>query len=255
MNCHDTLVHLNPFLDNEVAAQDSLAIERHLQDCPACSAQFARERAWREALRARADYHVAPASLRQRVQAVAAQASAPVAASRPGRGIALSWLQFGGALAAVALATWTSTIVMLRPPVEQLAAEELVATHVQATLSHRLTDVESSDQHTVKPWLSSRLDYAPPVRDLAADGFPLVGGRITRVHDRDVATLAYRYRNHVIDVFVTPESTSAPATLRTVRGFNVAQASGAGMRWSAVSDVNPETLNGFVAKLAAGSAP
>jgi len=128
-----------------------------------------------------------------------------------------------------------------------------VAAHVQATLGHRLTEVESSDQHTVKPWLSGRLDYSPPVTDLAAEGFPLAGGRIARVHDRDVAALVYRYRNHVIDVFVAPELAPAPAALHSVRGFNVAQASGAGMRWSAVADVSPEALTAFVAKLAAPS--
>jgi len=251
MSCHDTLAQLNAFLDNEVAARDSLAIEQHLRECPACAAQFARERAWRDGLRAKADYHAAPESLRRRVQAVTGAARDAGAPSRPRRTIAMSWPQMAGALAAVALLTWTSAVFVLRPPAEQLAAEEMVTAHVQASLAQRLTEVDSSDQHTVKPWLSARLDYSPPVRDLAADGFPLVGGRVARLGDRDLAALVYRYRNHVIDVFVVPESTTQPAALRTVRGFNVAQASGGGMRWYAVSDVNAEALQTFAAKLAA----
>jgi len=251
MSCHDTLAQLNAFLDNEVAARDSLAIETHLRECPACAARYARERAWRDGLRAKADYHAAPESLRRRVQAVTGAARDAGNPSRPGRTIALSWPQMAGALAAVAVLTWTSALFVLRPPAEQLAAEALMTAHVQASLAHRLTEVDSSDQHTVKPWLSSRLDYSPPVRDFTADGFPLVGGRVARLGDRDLATLVYRYRNHVIDAFVVPEATSQPATLRTVRGFNVAQVSGGGMRWFVVSDVNAEALQAFAAKLAA----
>jgi len=251
MTCHSTLAQLNAFLDNEVAAKDSLVVERHLRDCPACAAQFARERAWRGGLRAKADYHAAPESLRRRVHAAAMSAAAAGAASRPRRSVALSWAQLGGALAAVAVLAWTSALFVLRPPAEQRSAEDMVAAHVQATLAHRLTDVDSSDRHTVKPWLSSRLDYSPPVRDFAGEGFPLVGGRIVRLSGHDLATLVYRYGNHVIDVFVVPESTPLPATRHAVRGFNVAQASGGGMRWSAVSDVNAQALEAFVAKLAA----
>lgn len=251
MSCHATLAQLNAFLDNEVAAKDSLAVEAHLRDCPACAARFARERAWREGLRAKADYHAAPESLRRRVRAATGAAADAATASRPRRTIAVSWWQMAGALATVAVLTWTSAVFVLRPPADELAAEDMVTAHVQASLTHRLTDVESSDQHTVKPWLSGRLDYSPPVRDWAAEGFPLVGGRIARLSGHDLATLVYRYRNHTIDVFVVPESKSQAATLRTVRGFNVAQASGGGMRWSAVSDVNAEALQGFVARLAA----
>jgi anti-sigma factor (TIGR02949 family) len=255
VNCHGTLAQLNAFLDNEVAAKDSLAVEQHLRECPACAAQFARERAWREGLRAKADYHAAPESLRRRVRAIAAPAPASTRVARPPRTVALSWPQLGGALAAVAVLAWTSAVVVLRPPAEQLAADDMVAAHVQATLAHRLTDVDSSDRHTVKPWLSNRLDYSPPVRDFAADGFPLAGGRIARLFGHDLAALVYRYGDHVIDVFVVPESTPLPATLRTVRGFNVAQASGGGMRWSAVADVNAEALQALVAKLAAPAPP
>jgi anti-sigma factor (TIGR02949 family) len=251
MNCHDALGQLNTFLDHEVATKESLAIEQHLHQCPACTAQFARERAWREGLRAKADYHIAPESLRRRVQAAAAQTPERVGEQRRNRTLSLTWLQLGGALAAVALLTWTGTVLMLRPPTEELTAEEMVAAHVQASLGHRLTEVDSSDQHTVKPWLSARLDYSPPVRDFSSDGLPLAGGRIARMQGRDRATLVYRYGNHVIDVFVVPEHASAPPTLFAVRGFNVATKSGRGMRWSAVSDVSPEVLDRLIMKLVA----
>ena len=128
---------------------------------------------------------------------------------------------------------------------------------MRATLGNHLTDVASSDQHTLKPWLSSRLDYSPPVRDLANEGFALTGGRVDTLERRPVATLVYRYRQHTIDVFVRPESThAAPPALSTVRGVNVAHASASGMDWLAVSDVNADVLTRFVQRLAhAASSP
>jgi anti-sigma factor RsiW len=98
------------------------------------------------------------------------------------------------------------------------------------------------------------LDYSPPVRDLVDEGFALSGGRLDTLHGRRVATLVYRHRQHVIDVFVQPQSTRVLPAPRTVRGFNVAYASGSGMDWLAVSDVSPDVLSAFVQRLARGEA-
>ena len=132
---------------------------------------------------------------------------------------------------------------------------EVVANHARATLAQRLTDVSSSDQHTVKPWLSSRLDYSPPVRDFASDGWPLVGGRLDYLGGQPIATLVYRYREHTIDVFVRPSIAAAcraAPSLTTRRGFHVAHATGAGMEWWGVSDVSADVLAALVARLAQG---
>jgi anti-sigma factor RsiW len=126
-----------------------------------------------------------------------------------------------------------------------------VATHVRATLSDHLIEVASSDRHTVKPWLSARLDYSPPVQDLANEGFALIGGRLDYLERRPIATLVYRYRQHTIDVFVRPETSSTPTSAsRTLHGFNVARASGPSMDWLAVSDAEPAVLSAFVQRLA-----
>jgi anti-sigma factor RsiW len=137
-------------------------------------------------------------------------------------------------------------------------AAEAVADHVRATLSNHLTDVATSDRHTVKPWLSARLDYSPPVQDLSGEGFALTGARVDYLEKCAVATLVYRYRQHVVDVFVRPGTGGAARSSRppvsTVRGFNVVRASGAGMDWLAVSDTNAEALMAFVERLAGGDA-
>src|SRR6266581_5157517 len=162
------------------------------------------------------------------------------------------WLT-SGALAgsAATVFAWFVGSAILDWQVGSDLVSEAVANHARATLGNRLTDVASSDQHTVKPWLSARLDYSPPVQDLANEGFTLIGGRLDYLERRPVATLVYRYRQHTIDVFVRPETSRAPPSeLRTVRGFNVAHASGPSMDWLAVSDAEPAVLSAFVQRLA-----
>jgi anti-sigma factor RsiW len=159
----------------------------------------------------------------------------------------------GGALAgsAATILAWTLGTAVLDWREARDLATEAVASHVRATMGDQLVQVPSSDRHTVKPWLSARLDYSPPVRDFAADGFPLVGGRIDYLDGHRVATLVYRYRLHTIDVYVRPQGGSlVPLAPRTLRGFNVAQASGFGMDWLAVSDVSADVLVPFVTRLA-----
>jgi anti-sigma factor RsiW len=122
---------------------------------------------------------------------------------------------------------------------------------VRATLSQHVIAVASSDQHTVKPWLSARLDYSPPVPRVDDTGFVLTGGRLDYLDKQPVAVLVYRYRNHVVDVFVRPATARAAApALRTLRGFNVAHAHGADMDWLAVSDVSADALLPFARALA-----
>jgi anti-sigma factor RsiW len=205
----------------------------------------------RARIRAEVPYFTAPAALRARVQALLAATQA-VAPGRPRpEPDRWRWLS-GGALAgcAATVLAWVVGTAVIDWRANEDVAVEAVATHVRATLNNHLIEVASSDQHTVKPWLSARLDYSPPVQDLASEGFPLAGGRLDTLDGQRVATLVYHYRLHTIDVFVRPESAHAPSALRTLRGFNVAHATGSGMDWLAVSDVSPDVLSAFVQRLA-----
>jgi anti-sigma factor RsiW len=258
MNCNEVEVMVAAYADRELDRIREHVIEKHLRGCPGCAAMHHNVLALRARLRAEVPYFPASATLRARVHAtVEAARGAPP--SRPR--LALDrwrWLT-GGALAgctATMLAWVLGTAVIDWRTNDDLAAA-VVASHVRATLGNHLIEVASSDQHTVKPWLSARLDYSPPVHDLANEGFALTGGRLDILEQRPIATLVYRYRQHTIDVFVRPESAHAPPpALRTVRGFNVAHASGSGMDWIAVSDVSASVLSPFVQRLArAGAAP
>src|SRR4029079_14904829 len=129
-------------------------------------------------------------------------------------------------------------------------AVEAVTSHVRATLGNQLIQVASSNQHTVKPWLSARLEYSPPVPDMQQEGYTLIGGRVDYLDQRPCETLVYKIRDHTVDVFVRPNAwLLPPSVLRTVGGSKVAHASGSGMDGLAVSDVSREALAAFVQQL------
>ncbi|TAM55039.1 MAG: anti-sigma factor [Paraburkholderia sp.] len=169
----------------------------------------------------------------------------PAAGGAPATALGRPVAIVGAALAALAV---TASLVLLVPRPYSAGSslvDDLVASHVRAQLSGHDIDVVSSDQHTVKPWFNGRLDYAPPVEDLAAKGFALTGGRLDYVDHRRVAVLVYRYRKHVIDVYVMPEqgNSTAPApSASTSDGYALASWRADGMIWWAVSDAEPAVL-------------
>lgn len=252
MNCNDTAKLIAAFADGETNWLQSRSVKSHLHSCPDCAAKHDEVLALRARVRAEVPRYSAPPGLRARVEAT-------LDAAQPARSRSVDhrwrWLT-GGALAgcAATMLTWSIGTAIIGSRANEDVAVEAVTSHVRATLGNHLIQVASSNQHTVKPWLSARLDYSPPVPDMQQEGFTLVGGRIDYLDGRPVATLVYRIRDHTIDVFVRPEMTRAPPTaLRTVRGFNIAHAIGSGMEWLAVSDVSADVLTSFIQQLAGGT--
>jgi anti-sigma factor RsiW len=252
MNCTQLEPLVAAYADGEVDALRSYSMKKHLHDCAGCAARHRSILALRARIRTEVTYFAASPALRARVLATAGAVCAAVPPRSSPRSDRWHWLA-GGVLAgctASVFAWMLGTTVLMWRADDEFAATA-VAAHVRATLGDHMIEVASSDRHTVKPWLSARLDYSPPVQDLANEGFTLIGGRLDYLERRPVATLIYRYGKHTIDVFVRPETPRASTSaLRTVRGFNVARASGPSMDWLAVSDAEPAELSAFVQRLA-----
>jgi anti-sigma factor RsiW len=251
MNCNEVATLVARYVDGEVDDLQRRTIEQHLRGCANCAALQQAALALRDRIRSEVPRYEATPALRERVRAMLADTAAAEAPRPQPLRERWRWLVSGAvAGCAATIMAWTVGTTVLAWHTSDDVAAEAVAMHVRATLNNHLIQVASSDQHTVKPWLSARLDYSPPVRDFSSEGFTLNGGRLDMLDKQRVATLVYQYRLHMIDVFVRPETAGAAPTMRTVRGFNVAHATGAGMDWLAVSDVSPDVLKAFVERLA-----
>lgn len=242
------MAQLEALVDGELELSRQLALEAEVARDPALQARLQALRALRQSVRAKADYHAAPDALRDKVRRLNAAPSAPSApaasmhdAARPRSRWAWPRPAFGFAL--LALLVWAGSVTLMLPNADERLLHDAVASHVRSTLANRLIDVASSDQHSVKPWLSARLDFSPPVKDMAATGATLAGGRIDYLAERPVATLVYRQRQHVVDVFIWP-TTERDSAVRTgaERGFNVAHGVHDGLAYWLVSDLNRSEL-------------
>lgn len=243
MTSDETRLLLHAYLDDELDAAQSARMAAHLEDCASCAARYGNQAQLHEALAQPGLYRGAPDALRQRWLA----AKPTAAPARPRRGpLALALAAgFAGAL----LLTSPAWIGALRAPgagADVLAAQA-ISGHLRSLQPQHLMDVISTDQHTVKPWFEGRLDFSPRVKDLAEQGFPLIGGRLDVLGGRTVAALIYRRHLHVINLFQWPDE-AARAGQQIVRqhGYAAIGWSGGGMRYIAVSDVEQAQLEQFV---------
>jgi len=242
--CDDRLLLLHGLVDGELDAANSIALEAHLKGCEGCAEEVHRLEALRGLLADPALRHRPPAGLRDRIAGALAEAPATRRNAPPAPRRAGPWLA-GGAFTAIA----ASLALLLAMP--QLTTvpmqEQLVSSHVRSLLANHLTDVQTSDRHVVKPWFNGRIDFAPPVVELAPQGFPLVGGRLDYVGGRVVPAIVYRRRLHTINLFVMPAgSLSSPAPISTRRdGYSLIRWTRGGLQYWAVSDLEPAELELF----------
>jgi len=243
VNCSDVDGVLDAYGDHELGPEEAANVRAHLDECSACRDQVAARAALAHLIR-RVPYYSAPDRLRVAV------ATARRPARVPPRVLALA------AMVIVAVSLGGTTVIRTvrarqTASATTAAAREVVGDHVRALMGAHLFDVRSTDQHTVKPWFLGKLDFSPPVLDLAPLGFPLVGGRVDSIGGRAVAALVYQRRLHTINLFVWPASDSreAPTDSRSVRGFQVRHWTRDGMAFWAVSDLNDLELEQFVAGL------
>ncbi len=252
MTPHDEIL-LHAGLDGELDVPASLELQRRLARDPALRAAFDAQMALRDAIRGAATLHAAPAALRARVERAIAGAPPPAAAAAQRGSRRRSWLLAGGS----ALAASLLTSAMLLQPWSRgdgpwpAAAAEVVAAHARAAMSGHLVEVASSDRHQVRPWLATHLSFAPPVPDLSAQGFELLGGRRDTIGSETAAVLVYRRRQHLISAFVLPRDSERGPRSQVVRGFNVVRQAHAGLGLWIVSDLNASELGDFAALMRA----
>lgn len=249
MECKEVQRLQGADLDGELGPPNAASLAAHRSDCADCSREYAQLKALRGQVRASGTRYAAPAGLAQRVHAAlpapqSVPAPAATRAERPRTRWPWAWINFGAAAAAMAAFIVTLGLFLARPVDSSRLDDELVASHYRALQVDHLTDVASSDQHTVKPWFTGKLDFSPPAYDLAAKGYTLIGGRLDYLGGRNVAALAYQHRKHVINVFIWPDATGAAAGegARSEHGFHLLGWRDDGLAFRAVSDAAPRDL-------------
>ncbi len=231
-------------------------LRAHLRACEGCSAKMEEMRAMRSALRETLIYHEAPPGLAARIGTALARETAPTPLPLrrrwprlPITGFSVAGGGVVGALAGVALMLLVQGNGAGRLPLR----DAVIDSHVRSLMAGHLTDVLTSDQHTVKPWLSAHIDVSPPVKDLAREGFPLIGGRLDYVDGHPTAVVVYRHAKHVINLFAwaAPGEPDAPMRTETRQGFNMVVWRAGGIAYTAVSDVGADQLMDFARDVAA----
>jgi len=234
--CVEQELLLGGLVDGELDAANTALVEAHVSRCDGCREQLERLQATRSLLRGEGIRHTAPAALASRI---AALPELQLKAANDNR--VLRWLG-PGAVGAIAAAL---TMVMVLPSgTETMVDQELVSSHVRSLQPGHLTDVQTTNQHIVKPWFNGRIDFSPPVPELADRGFPLAGGRLDTVNGKTVAAIVYHRRLHTVNLFVWPAKDAADRSF-VKNGFAVREWSRNGLRFAAVSDVPPAEVRQF----------
>jgi len=251
IGCPEWRVLLHGFVDGELAAPHASQFQDHLDACPGCRAEMDEVRAARKVIHQEGVKWRPPEALRAQVLSMLAfeesvTASRPPQRPQPQKSTwwrALDLFKQWSFVPAAALAG-SLFLFSITPSQTLVLQDEILASHIRSMMADHLTDVPTSDQHTVKPWFNGKIDFSPPVMDLVKDGFPLVGGRVDYLGGRVVAALVYHRNRHVINLFIWPANSTAQ-TAAVHDGYNMEQWSDGGLVFWAISDVAPGELVRF----------
>ena len=265
MSCEEAIKLMDGYLDAELDPITKQTIEQHLRECHDCEHAYKTHAALIRTIGNATPYYKAPAELREQIQSslreeIAARSMPRVLPDVPSRlqskqleprtvlfGTQWNWLALAAAVIFAAIIAFNLVPRSQRPGADQFLATQLIASHVRSLMANHLADVASSDQHTVKPWLDERLDFAPPVVDLSPQGFPLIGGRLDYLDNRPVAALVYQRRKHFINLFVWPAGADAERTMKAIshQGYQLLHWLDSEFSYWAVSDISAKELQEF----------
>jgi anti-sigma factor RsiW len=247
MNCEETLALLDAYFDNELDLAKTVAIEEHLRSCASCRSQYELRVALRNRLQDPELRYPMPNDLAAQIRKKLGDSSPPTRKILPFS--SAIWIPVAVAAAAIFGAFLYANVERLFPAEAPSMVAEVASDHIRSLIGTHLVDVESSDQHTVKPWFAGKLDFSPPVRDFADQGFKLIGGRLDYVRGKNVAVLVYRFKNHYVSLFVCRERNPEAASKQTTfayQGYNLVYWNVNGLDCWAVSDAAPGALLEFV---------
>jgi len=257
MNHRQALELLSGHLDRELSLSEARAFERYLDSSAKCRETYAQYQIVRVRLRQASLYIEAPQALRQRIETALPHYRAPLMPLRVFFGRfagyrVLALLPIGATAISLAALSLSLSLYLATPSSDQRLTQELVGDHVRSLQSDHLFDVVSTNQHTVKPWFNGKLDFAPPVIDLAQQGYPLLGGRLDFINGRAVAVMVYRYQLYPINLYIWPGSDAGTqAHVFVQEGYHLAHWSAAGVTYWVVTDAGAAELNGFISNLRA----
>ena len=247
-SCQRSRELASAYLDNELSATESLAVERHLHECADCSREASALAALSEKIKTQARYHAASPALTDRVRTASAPATLGQPVTKfPNRSFFSGWVPMTGAAAMAILLAGVALWQFTGRNLETRLSHEILSSHIRSTLSQQPFDIASADRHTVKPWFRGKLNFAPPVIDLSAQGFVLQGGRMDFVDGRTVPVIVYGRRKHVVNLYVWPNPGHADQSPKasSLNGYNLIGWQREGMRLSAISDLAAGELTEF----------
>jgi anti-sigma factor RsiW len=248
VDCGEVVDLLAAYSDDELTAEDRQAINTHLHECPACTRALADLESLRSQIKAAGNYPM-PSGFAERI-ASTLQSAPMEAPSSP-------WLRYARIAAshilALALGGLLAATLLGRIDANIRLTDDVVAAHVRSMLNEQPVQVASADTHTVRPWFAGRIAYSPPVKDLGAQGFPLIGGRVDYIAEKTVAALVYGRRKHRITLFVVPaDQVAAMANFQARNGYNIVTWRDAAFAYIAASDLNSAELDEFAAHIRGG---
>jgi anti-sigma factor RsiW len=245
LSCQQTRDLIHGCVDGELDLVKSMEMEKHFEDCQDCTQSYKEIRNLKSVLGHSDVRFDPPANFEARLRSTLSRES-----ETDQKPLLLRWRWLVAGVSMVAALAFTLAIAarLTRPSASDLLAQEIVSSHVRSLMADHLTDVPSSDQHTVKPWFNGKLDFSPPVKDLSEHGFSLNGGRLDYIGSRPVAALVYQRRQHSINLFIWPsnEARSRSEKASVQQGYNLIAWSNGGMNYWAVSDLNLAELQQFV---------